>query len=123
MSREITTHRLNGLNDAISIYAVDDRGAGNANHVYELGIGGIAAYSKISEIRFQKGPIQEAGPNGLSNEALIAVVIDRLQGFQSGDFACRENALALTKLEEAMHWLQHRTRERLARGVEGTTQK
>lgn len=30
---------------------------------------------------------------------------------------------ALTHLEDAMHWLQHRTRERVARGVEGTNQK
>jgi len=54
---------------------------------------------------------------------LIAVVIDRLQGFQGGKFACRENALALTKLEEAVHWLHHRTAQRLARGVEGTHEK
>lgn len=53
-------------------------------------------------------------------EALIAIVIDRLQGFQRGQFACEENVLALHKLHEAMHWLHHRTREREERGVEGT---
>ena len=36
-----------------------------------------------------------------------------------GDFACRENALALTKVEEALHWLNHRTADRQRRGVEG----
>lgn len=74
-------------------------------------------------ISFQNGPIQEAGVNGISNESLLAVVIDRLRGFQSGQYACRENALALTKLEEATMWLQKRTRDRVARGVEGTNQK
>jgi len=59
----------------------------------------------------------------LSQEALLAVIIDRLQCFQAGPYKCRENAIALTHLEDAMHWLQHRTRERMARGVEGTMQK
>ena len=53
-------------------------------------------------------------------ETLLAVLIDRLQAFQTGPYACRENALALTHLQDAQHWLQHRTRARMARGVEGT---
>ena len=65
----------------------------------------------------------EEGVNGVSNEALLAIVEHRLQGFQSGDYACRENALALTQVQQAMHWLHHRTRERVARGVEGTSAK
>lgn len=74
---------------------------------------------------FQNGPLQETGgvPNGLSNESLLAIVEDRLLGFQSGQFACRENAIALTKIQEAMMWLQKRTRNRLARGIEGTNKK
>ena len=72
------------------------------------------------DITFQEGPIAEYGVNGISNEALLAIIEDRLAGFQAGPFACRENALALTKIQEAMHWLHHRTRERVTRGVEGT---
>ena len=71
------------------------------------------------EINFQKGAILEHGINGLTQEVLLAIVIDRLQGFQSGDFSCRENALAITKCQEALMWLQQRTRDRIARGVEG----
>jgi hypothetical protein len=37
-----------------------------------------------------------------------------------GTYACKENACALTHLEEALMWLQKRTRDRMARGVEGT---
>ncbi|MBN1628153.1 MAG: hypothetical protein JW990_00165 [Thermoleophilia bacterium] len=70
-------------------------------------------------MRFQEGPIAEAGPNGLTQEVLIAICLDRLRSFQQGDFRCRENALAITKLEEAQHWLFHRTRARMERGVEG----
>jgi hypothetical protein len=55
----------------------------------------------------------------VDQEDLLAIVIHRLQGFQTGPFKCRENALALTKLEEALHWLNHRTARRVSRGVEG----
>jgi hypothetical protein len=65
----------------------------------------------------------EAGVNGISNEVLLTIVEDRLKGFQSGPYACRENALALTHVQDAMHWLHHRTRERVQRGVEGTSEK
>jgi len=82
-----------------------------------------AAGIQLATVNFQNGPIKEAGVNGCHNEDLLAIVIDRLEHFQKGSFACRENALALTKLEEAMHWLRHRTSAREARGVEGTSQK
>ena len=122
---EITSHKVNGLNDAIRINVLDEPGQGNANHAYSLSliIDSEGSTMEGGDIHFQDGPIQEAGVNGISNEALLAVVEHRLQGFQSGDFSCRENALALTKLQEAIHWLHHRTRERIARGVEGTNAK
>jgi hypothetical protein len=125
MAREITTHKLNGLNDALQVIAVDDRGNGNANHHYQIrwDVDPNDPIIHIRDFFFQNGPLQEMSINGISNESLLAVLIDRLQGFQSGDFKCRENAIALTHLEDAMHWLQHRTRGRLARGVEGTTAK
>lgn len=119
--REITSHKLNGLNDAIDITSRDAPGAGGAHHVYHLAFPTGNQTAAATIINFQNGPINEAGVNGISNESLLAIVIDRLQCFQSGDFKCRENAIALTHLEDAMHWLQHRTRARLARGVEGTS--
>ena len=57
---------------------------------------------------------------GITHEALLAVLCDRLRGFQAGPYACKANACALTHLEEAQHWLQQRTIERMRRGVEGT---
>lgn len=127
--REIRSHKLTGLNDAIEITVRDEPGQGGACHHYRMTypgpIGSInpGGYPSYAEVYFQNGPILEAGVNGISGEAMIAIVIDRLQSFQKGAYACRENAIALTKLEESMHWLQHRTRERLSRGVEGTNQK
>lgn len=118
MARELTSHRSNGLNDALAVLAIDGPGAGNASHHYAVSSPSDGVV--FSEMRFQNGPISEAGVNGVSNEALLAIVEDRLAGFQSGPFACRENAIALTKIQEALLWLHKRTRDRVARGVEGT---
>jgi hypothetical protein len=124
--RSLTDHKLNGLNEALEILVMDEPGAGSANHQYRIVTADGApseGYRAFSAIEFQNGPISEAGVNGVSNEALLAIVIDRLRGFQSGQFACRDNAVALTNLEQALMWLQKRTRDRLARGVEGTEPK
>ena len=125
--KTLTDHKVNGLNEALVIEA-GEPGSGNAPHNYRIFIPdsvplkeGVTVYYDLS---FQNGPI--AGPkdfNGITNEALLTVLIDRMRGFQSGPFACRENALALTKLEEALMWLQKRTRDRMARGVEGSLTK
>ena len=74
----------------------------------------------LCTIHFQEGPIKECGVNGVYNEDLIAMVICRLEHFQKSEFACRENALAITKLEEALLWLRKRTMGREKRNVEGT---
>ena len=118
--RRITSHKVNGLNDSIGIQVHDAPGQGNACHVYSIEYGDPVA---VLSIGFQNGPVAEVGVNGISNEALLAVVEHRLLGFQSGPFACRENAVALTKLQECMMWLHKRTRDRIARGVEGTNEK
>jgi len=73
------------------------------------------------DIKFQAGPLPE-GVNGCSIEDVIDVLVARLEGFQKGAFRCRDNALAITKLEEAKLWLLDRTRKRQAEGVEGTMQ-
>lgn len=77
----------------------------------------------IQTIHFQEGPIKENGVNGVANEDLIAMVICRLEHFQKSEFSCRENAVAITKLEEALLWLRKRTMGRVKRGVEGTNIK
>jgi hypothetical protein len=73
------------------------------------------------ELHFQDGPIGEHGVNGTTNEEVIQILIDRLHSLQAMGYACKENACAITHLEEALHWLQARTAARVARGVEGTS--
>ena len=69
---------------------------------------------------FQAGPVPLAGTNGLTIEVLIAVLCDRLQGFQNSPFACERNARALHHLNAAKLELNLRTLERLSAGKEGT---
>jgi len=114
--REIISHRVNPANDKISIHVIDEPGAGGANHEYDV----LIPNRDNMRISFQNGPIAENGVNGITQEVLLAIVIDRLESFQKGSFTCRENAMALTKLEEAKLWLFRRTMERMTRGVEGT---
>lgn len=56
--------------------------------------------------------------DGSTNEEVINVLIDRLTFLQL-KFPCKENACAITKLEEAQMWLEKRTRDRVKRNVEG----
>jgi hypothetical protein len=114
--RKIHDHKVNPANDLLDITVMDEPGAGGANHEYDV-TGGAAVPTFI---RFQNGPIAEAGVNGITHEVLLAILIDRMRAFQAGAYACRENAIALTKLEEAQMWLLQRTRNRMTRGVEGT---
>ena len=115
-----TTHQASPLDNALTIYAVDEPGHGGANHLYVVEETNDSLAGTLT-VRFQKGPIGEHGVNGVSNDVLLAIVADRLEGFQSGPYACQDNGIALAKIQSAMQDLQTRTKERLARGVEGTS--
>jgi len=54
-------------------------------------------------------------------EEMLRVSIERLQDLNSR-FACRENSIAITKMQEALMWLNARTADRESRGVEGKHQ-
>ena len=130
--REITDHIVEGdlPQNQLRIEVTDEPGAGGANHLYHVSgfntttnpsapayFGGFPGTGV--DIIFQNGPIQEAGINGITNETLLAIVIDRLRSFQAGPYPCTENRYALQKCEEALGLLKLRTQARLARGVEG----
>lgn len=76
--------------------------------------------NQVSLLQFQNGGLSDVGNNGITHEALLAVLIDRMRGMQSGPFSCRENACTLAKLEEALMWQNKRTQKRKLRGVEGS---
>lgn len=76
------------------------------------------------EIAWQDGPLGRGEdrnePNGAFVETVIDAALQRIQHYQKSQFNCRENSLAITKLEEALHWLNSRTNRREYDGVEGT---
>ncbi len=119
--RLLTDHVINAQDAALQVRVLDQPTHGNSNHVYQFYVEPNQNNERgyTATIHFQNGPILEHGVNGVTNESLLAVVADRLRGFQSGRFACRENGEALTHIEEAIHWLQQRTIQRQRRGVEG----
>ncbi len=128
--RNLTDHQVNPANDKLIVQALDEPGQGGACHSYY--VDGFDIRTNPSAIKgdnylyilFQNGPISEegVGVNGITHEVLLAIVADRLRSFQKGPYSCKANACALTHIEEAMHWLQQRTLERMRRGVEGTHQ-
>lgn len=132
MSRYLTDHVVNPANDRISIAVLDEPGHGGACHLYYLSGFDTSTNPQWSEMAqpgfmgtemfviFQNGPINEVGVNGVTHEALLAILADRLRGFQSGRYACPENAEALSHIEAAQSVLKSRTAARMARGVEGT---
>lgn len=131
--RELTSHKVNGLNEALNVRVMDEPGPGGACHDYAIDFydqrygrersPNSDRHGRNCIISFQKGPIGEAGVNGISQEALLAIVEDRLVGFQSGQYATQDNAEALLHVRQAMECLHRRTKERVARGVEGTMAK
>lgn len=125
--------KLENLND---VFAIDEPGPGGAHHLYQVcrrGAGRISTEDGTFRIRpenmlltvqMQRGARNDTGSvPGVIDSDLLEIVRDRLRDFQAGPFACRENACALTHIEEALMWLNRRVEDRVTRGVLGTEQE
>lgn len=121
---EFRIQKTNNLND---VYAVDDIGIGSASHIYRVSPLGCDEWGNqypSQDITFQHGPRNDPNSKpGVLDTDLLEIVRDRLKGFQSGEYSCRENACALTHIEEALMWLAKRAADRAERGVLGTNNK
>ena len=78
----------------------------------------IDAGETTTAINFQNGPVKANGVNGVTSEALLAILIHRTK-ILDGNFPCDENKRAITYMENALALFEQRTRDRLNRGVEG----
>lgn len=125
--------KLERLND---VFALDEPGPGGAHHLYEVvkhGTGRICEddntfrtrpENMLLTVQMQQGPRNSPDAlHGVLDTDLLEIVRDRLGAFQAGPFACRENAIALTHIEEALLWMNKRTEDRIERGVLGTYEK
>lgn len=73
-------------------------------------------------LTWQSGSVKEVGRNGIQIEDVIEVLIARLEIFQESTYRCKENGEAIEYLIAALETLQERTRNRIKRGVEGTSE-
>jgi len=128
MGRSLYDHKNNKFNrECVHVSAVDIPSSDNAHHKYVIEVVdpqlcSPAPAPKVVErcaLNFQNGGLREVGPNGITDQALIAVVLDRLRGFNDGPYRCRENSMMITKLEEALMWFEKRGNDRSRRNVEG----
>lgn len=100
-------------------YNVVDKG-----HAYEL----FNTDGSTQELRFiKKEPVNEGSTElttvqeGTTNEAVIAVLVDRLEVLDE-KMPSHHNKSAITHLKEALADLLQRTAERTESGTEGTNQ-
>ena len=121
MEKLSTIQKRNNLN---YVARLDDAGPGGAYHEYRVGIPCGDGYERAQRIIFQKGARKDpAAQHGVLDCDLLEIVRDRLRCFQGGEFACRENACALTHIEEALMWMNKRVEDRAERNVLGTYEK
>ena len=102
-----------------NVAATDERdpNAGNASHTYGIQWGGP---KDVTKIQFQHGARGVEGSTpGVFDDDLLAIVQDRLEGFQSGPFACAENQEALDAVRASREALGKRVAARIAKGVLG----
>lgn len=82
----------------------------------------VIAGRTIYHLKFQKGAEKEVGLNGVTSEALIAILINRTKTLNT-KFSCKQNGEAIESLEKALESLQARTKDRVDRKVEGKMKK
>lgn len=124
MGKLSTIQKRNNLN---AVYRIGEPGPGGAHHDYDIypnGCNPNTTELPLACIEFQKGPRndQEAR-HGVLDCDLLEIVRDRLKAFQAGEFATRENEMALMHIEEALMWMNKRVEDRAERSVLGTMNK
>ena len=133
MKQLSTIQKLENLND---VFAIDVPGPGGAHHLYQVckhntgriseedGTFRTRPENMVLTVQMQYGGRSAAGSiSGAVDADLLEIVRDRLRDFQAGPYSCRENACALTHIEEALMWLNRRVEDRITRGVLGTEQE
>ena len=117
--------RIQKQDNLNEVYFEDVEGPGGGRHYYQV-VRTVDEEEKqlLCEVQFQNGPRgEESSIPGVVEGDLLEIVRHRLQCFQKGPFATRDNACAITHIEEALMWLNKRQADRKERGVLGTNNK
>ena len=122
MEKLSTIQKRENLN---TVFAVDGKGNGGANHHYTIHANPQETDARLmGVIQFQNGARKlDDSIHGVLDTDLLEIVRHRLHSFQQGEFATRENAIALTHIEEALMWMNRRVEDRIERNVLGTNNK
>ncbi len=92
---------------------------------YKVGNDGISDGDGL-QIQFCKGNKADETAmrqEGVFTESLIELARQYLTSVNVGELATRETSMAITKLDEALMWIDKRAKDRKLRNVEGTYQK
>jgi hypothetical protein len=120
MEKLSTIQKREKLNE---VFSIDEKGPGGAHHQYSISTQDEPS-TVLAVFSFQCGPRKDPNSlHGVIDSDLLEIVRHRLQCFQAGEFATRENAIALTHVEEALMWMNRRVEDRIERNVLGTYNK
>ena len=78
----------------------------------------VKGVAPIVTFTIQSDPIPEVGVNGVQVLDMLKYVKCLFESLNDA-FPCKENTLTITKIEEAIHWQDARTKDRQRRQVEG----
>lgn len=92
-TRELTQHHDGGLNDHVALLAYPE--VGKSTTQYSWAVKGQAG--SIHPLQ-----LAAAGEAGLTNEVLLAILVDRLSEAPN----CKHHTKALGHVEDALVWLQ-----------------
>lgn len=128
MEKLSTIQKRENLNE---VFTADEKGNGGANHRYIIAKQGETAWQNgnntigvYADLQFQNGARKLPDSiHGILDTDLLEIVRHRLSCFQKGEFSTRENAIALTHIEEALLWMNKRVEDRIERNVLGTNNK
>lgn len=101
--------------DGISVDAISNTFDGDNVEGYRYN---WAANAMSGAVHFQMGNPKETGLNGLTTEAILAILIHRTQVIDS-KVPCRENKTAIEFMKRALETFTSRKLDRIARQVYG----
>ena len=104
----------------VSNFSVDRGGNPTGGTTFMVASGQRDSDHSALHVNWQDGMVGPDGQNGAFIEDVLEAARQRLQFFNTTEFRCRENSIAITKIEEALQWLDWRTRARLLADVENT---
>lgn len=102
-------HLTNALNSCYQSAQISD----GEGIIHSIAIDG----NKVT-FTIQDGPIGDVGINGIQVTGMLEYVKEVYKSLNAA-YPCRENSITITKIEEAIHWQDARTKDRETRGVEG----